>query len=218
MGRIIKSRTRAKELRRVLPHSELNMHIGRLAVLFEDLRIEMYAASHRRKLASLDYTHSGYRRLYFLRRAIATLIEFIGTLEKLNQRPEFQDIKKRFSSEETSQWDAGIAFFAQHKEMFKTVRNDIGGHFQQSIVAYALENAGAKTMAKMSIVVGSNDGAGPKLNFAADIVAIAFTKHKGDRTEREFFEYLLKLFIQGMGHATMAVHLISAYYLWQRFE
>jgi hypothetical protein len=40
-----RSITRVKLIRSALPHSELNVRIARLAVLYEDLRIEVYAAA-----------------------------------------------------------------------------------------------------------------------------------------------------------------------------
>jgi hypothetical protein len=43
MSRKLKSKTYFKELSRFLPHSELNVRMARLAVLFEDLRLEAFA-------------------------------------------------------------------------------------------------------------------------------------------------------------------------------
>lgn len=60
--------------------------LARVSVLFEDLRIEEYA-SRLDTLHDLDVVGSGYRKIYFLRRSIATLWEFAGAIEMLDQRP-----------------------------------------------------------------------------------------------------------------------------------
>ena len=76
-----------KKVRDVLDPTNLEFHaiIARLSVLFEDLRIEEYA-SRPEKLEELDIIGKSYRKMYFLRRSIATLVEFASAIEMLDQR------------------------------------------------------------------------------------------------------------------------------------
>ncbi len=78
-------------MRRALPHSTINVRISRLAVLYEDLRLELYAAAED-EIPLLDSVSDTYRRLYFVRRAMTTL-EIKGGLQRLDQCPEFKEIQ-----------------------------------------------------------------------------------------------------------------------------
>lgn len=157
---MLKSRTRSKELSRVLPESELNTRVARLVVLFEDLRIETNAIIAK-SIKRLDYIDDAYRRTYFLRRSIATLLEFKGALTRLDQLPDFREIKNTFNAEDKKQWEAAINFFNNDIDPIKFARNDIGGHFQEEAARYAVNNPGS-VQAKISIVLGqSKKGAGP---------------------------------------------------------
>ena len=73
-------------------------------MLFEDLRIEEYA-SRPEKLEELDIIGKSYRKMYFLRRSIATLVEFASAIEMLDQRPEFRKLKRRFNKDMQTRWD-----------------------------------------------------------------------------------------------------------------
>lgn len=212
----IKSKTRAKELRRALPSSELNARIARVDVLFEDLRIES-SGIVARSLGPLDYTDKKYRGLYFFRRAIATAVEFRGALVRLNSREDFKSIKDQFNNQDAKRWNEAITFFEQNKGILKTVRDDVGGHFQETAAERALANLSSEIVGMMEIVKGEKRGAGPKMHFAGDIVLTAITAHKGSKTEEQFFEEIVTLLRDAIKHATKPVHLISAYYLWNRF-
>ena len=88
-----------RELTKVFPsgHDEmLHAHILRLAVLYEDLRIELYGIAED-SMPKLDGTDERYRKNYFLRRSIATLVEFAETVRILNECDEFQPIKDSFT-------------------------------------------------------------------------------------------------------------------------
>lgn len=104
--------------------------LARLSVLFEDLRIEEYG-SRLDTLADLDVV-KGYRKIYFLRRSIATLVEFAGAIEMLDQRPEFRAIKKRSAYDVQERWDAAANYFRDWKKYLsdhRTVRPPDGRRY-----------------------------------------------------------------------------------------
>jgi hypothetical protein len=86
-------RTRVAELRRVFRggHSELLNGIARLAILYEDLRLEMkeFQGLHRRVI-ELGEPDSGNRVMYFLRRALETLVEFGRGLNVIRKTDAFK--------------------------------------------------------------------------------------------------------------------------------
>jgi hypothetical protein len=212
----LKSKMYLKEVARVFEHSDLNVRVARLAVLYEDLRIEMFAIAAP-ELPALDFTDERYRRLYFVRRAVATFVEFKGALTRLDQCPGFCDLKKTFSTDELQQWHEAVSFFETHKDTFKTARDDIGGHFQEKAAESALRDIKKEAVAKIEIVKGPNGGAGVRLLFAGELAATALTVHRGNKTTQEFIDFLIRLIRDGFERAVAAAHVIYHRYLLPRF-
>src|SRR5258708_29982912 len=84
--------TRFAELKRVFRggQSELLNGIARLAILYEDLRVEIgeFRSLHRRVI-ELGDSGMDHRVSYFLRRSLATLVEFRGALTVVRKTDEF---------------------------------------------------------------------------------------------------------------------------------
>lgn len=213
MARTIKSKTYFKALNRVLTDSDLDIKVARLAVLYEDLQVEVRGIAARR-LKYLDFTDEKYRRLYFIRRAVATLVEYGGALVRLDQCPEFAKIRERFSPRELQQWSEAKHFFDENKAVLANVRNHIGGHFQEKASAYALSNMHPQAVAKIEIVRAPRDNrVGIKLKFVGELAATALTAHKEEKTTEEFINLLVKLTREGFAHAVIVVHSVSNFYL-----
>jgi hypothetical protein len=97
-------------------------------VLFEDLRIETYGIIDE-SFPSLDFTSEAYRRNYFLRRSIATILEVAEELRLLDGLEDFERIKRMFDESSLKKWNKAVRFFRRYERFFELVRNDIGGHF-----------------------------------------------------------------------------------------
>src|SRR5207245_1022653 len=106
----------------------LDAHVARLCVLFEDLRIETYAIIED-SLPTLDFTGEAYRRNYFLRRSIATVVEIAEEIRLLDQLDVFKRIKFSFDEAAFDKWNKAVRFFRRYEPFLELVRNDIGGHF-----------------------------------------------------------------------------------------
>src|SRR5438477_9616412 len=89
----LKSKTWFGRVATVIPRSTRRMstHIARLLVLYEDLRIELNAVEQE-KITPLDETGAEYRRLYFLRRTLATFREVHSAFQQLNGEPDFRKL------------------------------------------------------------------------------------------------------------------------------
>jgi hypothetical protein len=175
----MRSATRMRQLRHVLPPSPkslLHENIARLAVLYEDLRIELTAASAS-LIRKLDRVDSRYRRNYFLRKCIGTIVEFAEAIRFLDGSPEFKVIKSNFSTDILKYWTEGVKFVRKHERFLKSVRNDIGGHFGTNAAKYAVLNLDTETIGKIELI----DIGGPKarihLYFAGEIAALASLRH-----------------------------------------
>jgi len=187
-------------------------HMARLAVLYEDLRIELTATATV-SIPVLDITDERYRRNYSLRRCIATLVEFADTIRLLDKCPEFQAVKPRFGAEAGKYWDRGLRFFQRHEQLLKRVRNDIGGHFGQEAAVFAVANFRPDAVGKIEL----RDERTIHLNFAGEVVATAFFRHLLGSTPEQKFSRLLRTVKVGFRHATRCTHCVAFGYLWERF-
>ena len=66
--------------------SEYDAKVARVAVLYEDLRLENLAASEP-SIPKLDASGADLRQFYFIRRSVATVREFAEALSMLEEDP-----------------------------------------------------------------------------------------------------------------------------------
>src|SRR2546425_955326 len=175
----MRSALRMRQLRSVLPPSQkgvLHENVARLAVLYEDLRIELMAASLP-SIRKLDKMDPRYRRNYFLRKSIGTTVEFAETIRILDRSPDFRVVKSNFPPKILKWWTEAVKFFSRHEPLLKAVRNDIGGHFGIKAARYAISGLDSETMGKIEEVDIGGPRARIHLNFAGEIAAVASLRH-----------------------------------------
>ncbi len=109
--------------------SELLNGIARLAILYEDLRLEMnelrsaYDCVIQQQKEDVDG-----RVLYFLRRAIATLQEFGSCLNVIRMKKEFKLASAGMTSMDAQLIEGADKFIQQNWTRIKDLRNDLAGH------------------------------------------------------------------------------------------
>jgi hypothetical protein len=228
----ISSRTRYASLQKVFARgsSPLLTRLAQLSVLYEDLRIETFAlTSSDEEVKRLDCLNKKYRVHYFLRRSIATLSEFMGAITKLRQTAEYTAAKTVASDENAalslkSQKELfdivenAFRFFDQHRELIKRLRNAVGGHFNAAAVL-ATANLHPDATSSLEIVFHpSGGGGGPKLFYAGEIAATAFTKVlPGVKPRQEEIEDTIRMIRDGYAQATRSMHALILLFLWDRF-
>ena len=154
------STTRWKKLTSIFPSrtGATDAWIARLCVLMEDLRIEWHCVSDD-SISTDTEVDPHVRRVYFLRRVVATLVEFAEALRLLENDPDFEcQVKSTFSERARSQWSDGIAFFKTEEKFLKDVRNDVGGHFGAAAAKYAVQNLSQNDDGKIEIVATIKGG------------------------------------------------------------
>jgi len=173
-NRQMATRIRVRELSRVFVSrgTILPVYLARLSVLYEDLRIELMATSEK-SIPVLDVTDENYRRHYFLRRCIATLVKVAETMRLLDECLEFRAVKSDFNGDLVTYWDCAVSFFRKHERLLKRVRNDIGGHFGQQAALYAVANLDPSAIGQIE----ARDEATMHLHFAGEIAAAATMRH-----------------------------------------
>ena len=67
---------------------DVAVHVARIRVLVEDLRLESSAAPELQPVPSIDTTSKTYRYVYFLRRMMVSLDEFCSAVHQINASPE----------------------------------------------------------------------------------------------------------------------------------
>jgi hypothetical protein len=194
---------------------ELNVLIAGLSVLFEDLRIELDGIAED-NLGTLDELGKSGRRIYFLRRSIATLHEFTNILSELDQLPSFGSIRARFNETSERHWVRALVYLRKHERYVARMRHHVGGHFGKQAAVLAVENLVADQVGSVEIAL-YGAGGGAKLFFASEIAVTALLKNVRGDTSLEKARRMIRHAIVAFRHAVRAVDCITAHYLWQRF-
>ncbi len=135
--------TRVGELRRVFRggQSELLNGIARLAILYEDLRLEMCELrSLHRSVIELGESGLDHRVSYFLRRSLATLVEFRGGLTAVRMTDEFKKAEPALTDLDVRCIADADEFLQQKWTLIKELRNEFAGHIQARAVKFAVEH------------------------------------------------------------------------------
>jgi hypothetical protein len=207
-----------RELRRVFRAGSprlMHVQIARLCVLYEDLRIELFALREE-SLPILDVTDARYRVNYFLRRAIATLVEFAEAVRLLSELDDFKRFCGSVDGSLSAYWTNGSAYFKSNERFLENIRNDIGGHFGSKAAIYALENLSADAVGHMEFR-GTGKEQTMHLHFAGELVATAMLRHlHGDGVEDRFHQ-ITQVALEGFRHATLCTQFVAIGDLWDRF-
>jgi hypothetical protein len=214
-----KSATRMRELTRVFDTDgigqQMPAQIARLTVLYEDLRIELYALRED-SFETLDVTDDDYRKLYFLRRALATLIEFAETVRLLSECDEFKRFLKSIDPEIQPYWTNGATYFKEKEPLLEKIRNDVGGHFGTKAAIYAIRSLRTNAVGKMEFRNTGNEQT-LHLHFAGEVVATALLRHLPGNNLEEQLRGLIMIAREGFRQATFCTQFVANGYLWARF-
>lgn len=187
---------------------EMMTQLARVCVLYEDIQIEFVAATAN-AMPELDRIGAHARKLYFIRRSLATLMELDGAFHQLNKNDDFKVVRAWMKHWHQQLWDDGIKFFAANKQFLKDWRNDVGGHFHQSAATFALADLHPQAVGLVEIFLRGS-GADARLPFAADLVgsAMAKLKPKG-QSDEEFFKEAFSLTVTATKHVVEMVGVLT---------
>jgi hypothetical protein len=199
--------------------------LAMLSVLYEDLRIETSAISedsHDLDKLAEDFSKR-YRIHYFLRRSIATLWEFRRALLDVSKEKEYRKAREQASGERLKVFklvDSAQAHLEENMSIIKKLRNDVGGHFDESAAEYATSHLSADPTEKLEIFAAPFlSGGAVKLHYAGEIAAVAFTKNfPGVKPSNAELDDVIKIITDGHGHAVLAVQALILLFLWDRFD
>lgn len=211
-------RIRVKRINQIFRRgSDYDARLARVAVLFEDLRLERLATAAD-SIESLDRSGVELRRFYFIRRSIGTLKEFAEALRLLNQSADFGPIRASFGDDAAAKWAKSIRFFERREPYLAKIRNDFGGHFGEEPARFVIEHLHD---GPVDFEYESNQAAGTgtaRLKFASEIVAISMGRHQLASEPDDHFRMLFRLVLAGYGHAHRCADMLTAFDLWPRFN
>ncbi len=204
--------------------------MAQLSVVYEDLRIETRAlTAGEDELTRLDYLDKKYRTHYFLRRSMATLLEFRGALSKLSCTEEYKAAKfsachpdappkQRLRRELFDAVSDALSFFDSHHKLLKRLRNAVGGHFSDAAAASATKHVGPDATCRIEMLFHPlRDGVEPKLHCAGEIAATAFVKTlPGVKPREEEIKDAIEMIISCHRQATGSMHALILAFLWER--
>lgn len=196
---------------------KVNAHIMRVAVLYEDMRLENIAASQD-SIPSIDTVGRQFRLFYFIRRSIGTLHEFAEAIPLLDREPEFADIRARFTVDQRTAWDKSVRAFGRHRDYIEKIRDDFGGHFGVAPAWHAVNDLPATAVALEFQHNREKRTTNTRHKYASEIVAIGMGRHKRGDTSHDHFRLMARLALVGFSHAARCVHFLSDHYILPQFR
>jgi hypothetical protein len=159
-----------------------------------------------------------YRVIYFLRRALASIVEFRGGLTRVRSNPEFKQAEGSISKMAADYLLDAERHLNQHWIQTRGLRNELGAHVQAGGVNFATTNlAGAVGRITWN---SASDGLpmGLGCNFAGRIVAGSITSKLppgGDMLAEA--HKALEVITASFVHVQAAMCALALSFLWNRF-
>jgi len=188
----------------------------RLAVLFEDLRIETSGLKMLRSDPFLADCSSEVRMMYFLRRSLATLYEFKDAFYAVARTKAFRSLA--LSSSERRTWEEAVEFFQNHSTFINGVRNDIGGHYGKEGALRTLKKLALDEVGGIQVGWLPDGEAGIKLMFAAPLTATCLLDRSDGGSTLERVTWIIGFITDAYSHAIRATEIVSVLYYWPRFQ
>ena len=113
------------------------VQLARITVLYEDLRIELDSL---RSFQNLAGPNDEFRVMYFIRRSLATLHEFIEAITELGKQPHFQSVEATWPEDARIRLKELRSELGSATQRVAILRNNVGGHFGEDGVAAALKH------------------------------------------------------------------------------
>lgn len=213
--------TRVGELRRIFRdgQSELLNGIARLSIFYEDLRLEMgeFRGLHRSVIEQGEPDRDN-RVTYFLRRALATLVEFRGSLTRVLMTDEFKRAQSGLTAMDAKYIADADNFLQQNWTQIKELRNEFAGHIQARAVDFAIKHLSNE----VGKVTWNPDPdvwtVGIECDFAGVVLAgVISSKLQSGSDVLGELQKALGIISQGFNHAQAAMVALVHAFLWERF-
>jgi hypothetical protein len=188
------------------PNDFLAASVARLCILREDFMTELRGIEGD-AIPQLDQHSEQWRRMYFLRNSIRTLMEIRSTIETIQRDSEFKKVLAIQPREEQDEFRELIQRMNEAQETVKDLRNAVGGHVGQERIQQSLNemNYDRFSLLEMGAVLKNTH-----YKFAGELVAGMFVAGTPEnqqiaRIESDF---------QKIAELIFVVHVMDLILLW----
>jgi hypothetical protein len=199
--------------------SDLLNQIAHLAILFEDLRIEVAGIqAPDDTLDAMDTVKSNYRRLYFVRRTLVTLSEVSTCVKSVAANPEFRSRIAALQGKHIKHVNDANSYFSRNIGLINRFRNEFGAHLDKAAAARATALLGPGTFGKVAFADQKNNNFVLQNHFAATILeaAVLSKLDPGVDLAKEY-QAVLKVIADSIRHTQRATQALVYGFLWDRF-
>ena len=138
-GRTRISHTHIVKLRKWFPPNDpLAASVARLCILREDFMLECRGVQPK-EIEGLDHHSDKWRRIYFHRNMVRTLMEIRNAMVTLEREPEFKRLLQKQPKPKQDEFRRLVKEFNQAHERIKEIRNSIVAHVLQGTMQEALD-------------------------------------------------------------------------------
>lgn len=120
------------------PNDAVAASIARLCILREDFKLEMNGVIAG-TLSKLDGNSVGWRKLYFIRNSIRTLVEIRSAIETLRRLQDFQILLRKQSKQDRADFTKFMKKMEANYRLIKDIRDALGGHVLYQSTTKALD-------------------------------------------------------------------------------
>ena len=194
------------------------VQLVRLLILYEDLKLELdglQVPPHR----EFDEVSQHYRKMYFVRRAFATLYEMDSAFHKMNMLKLFKARKRCFDKRRLKTWMVAVRFFSKTTTFIDTQRNSYGGHVTDELARFVLSSVGSDDESVGALEVKFSDDRTNRLvfKFAENLVSNALFVDCGQREHAEFLRESFQILTDAARYAAHATQILGDTYVLPSF-
>jgi hypothetical protein len=218
------SRSRSGNLQRVFGYgqSPLLNHLARLSVLYEDFRVELSSLTFELdRFKAHPENRDGFAFVYFMRRSLATLVEFNSVLAQVVSSREYKDHMGSVGKLHLDHINEAVSYFQANFSRIKEFRNAVGGHVLHTAIEFATRSFPPDLAGTVRWVSPDSRDAGVlalELPYAHHIVAgaIASTLPQGGDVETEI-AVAVRIIMESYPKIQGATYALVHEFLWPKF-
>jgi hypothetical protein len=167
------------------------------------------------ELGECDLDH---RVSYFLRRSLATLVEFRGALTTVRRTDEFKKAESGLTALDARCIADADRFLQQNWTQIKDLRNEFAGHVQASAVEFAMKHL-SNEVGKITWNPDSDEwSVGIECDFAGVVLAgVISSKLQSSSDVLAELRKALEVVSRGFNHAQAAMVALVHAFLWDSF-
>jgi hypothetical protein len=199
--------------------SELLNLVAHLAILFEDLRIEVAGIqAPDGSLGAMDTITRAFRQLYFVRKSLVTLSEAAGCIKTIAANAEFREAKAKLNVKNLDWVTQADSYFSRNIGLINRYRNEFGAQLDTAGARRATTLLMPGNISKVGFADQPNNNFVLQCHFAEAVLnrAVLSRLEPGIDLPEEY-KAALKVVADSILHTQRATPSLVYGFLWDRF-